>query len=102
MNVAANKQGGEWDFGLLTDVLSELDGQGIDMDLTGFSREELEHLLTDEWGVNPAADPGDYDPDAETFTIKIEGVSTLHKDEVLEAVQAAIASTNYEYEAKAY
>lgn len=45
MNVAANKHGGEFEFGSLTELLSELDAGGFDMPLTGFTDEELEGLL---------------------------------------------------------
>lgn len=54
-NVAANKHGGDWDMSLLSSLLSELDGNGFDMSLTGFDEEELARLL----GADPIADPSD-------------------------------------------
>lgn len=44
-NISANKQGGEFDIPKLNDWLLELDQENYDMDLLGFSPEELENLL---------------------------------------------------------
>lgn len=44
-NLAANKQGGEFDYSILPDVLLELDGANVDWDLTGFELDEIEDLL---------------------------------------------------------
>lgn len=44
--IAANKHGGEWDFGLLPDLINELDALNIDMDLLGFDKDELDKLMT--------------------------------------------------------
>lgn len=44
-NIAANAHGGMWDFPLLTEDLLALDSMNIDMDLTGFSPEELENIF---------------------------------------------------------
>lgn len=44
-NIAANQQGGEFDFPLLAEDLLALDSMNIDMDLTGFSPEELENIF---------------------------------------------------------
>src|SRR5678816_2003029 len=46
LNLALNKHSGEWDFSTLADLLNELDTGGMDMDVTGFSTEELERLMT--------------------------------------------------------
>jgi hypothetical protein len=50
-NVAANNSAGEWDKALLADLLQDLDTGAIDMELTGFTAQELERLLapTDEY-----------------------------------------------------
>jgi len=45
MNIAANKHGGEWNLPKLNDWLLELDQENYDMDLTGFSPEELEDAM---------------------------------------------------------
>ena len=45
-NIAANKQGGEWDFPKLVDLLGELDTGNFDMELTGFDARELEGIMT--------------------------------------------------------
>jgi len=44
-NIAANKHGGEFDLPALSELLLELDTGAIDMDLVGFSPDELEKLL---------------------------------------------------------
>lgn len=46
LNVALNKTGGDWDMAKLSDLLSELDGNGFDATLTGFDEDELKDLLT--------------------------------------------------------
>lgn len=46
--LAANQHGGEWDYPLLIDHLIDLDNNNIDLDLTGFSTEEIENLLAPE------------------------------------------------------
>ncbi len=48
LNIALNKIGGDWDIKGLADVLSELDGNGFDVTLTGFDFNELESLLVDK------------------------------------------------------
>lgn len=47
LNVLLNNPSaqGEWDFALLSNLLSELDGNGFDMALTGFDGDELEKML---------------------------------------------------------
>ncbi len=45
LNLALNKHSGEWDFASLADMLQELDTGDIDMELTGFSADELEKLI---------------------------------------------------------
>jgi hypothetical protein len=44
--VAANKHGGDWDLPGLSEILMELDSEGFDLPLTGFSAKELEKMLT--------------------------------------------------------
>jgi len=44
-NIAANKHGGEFDDDILKEWLLDLDTQNIDMDLTGFDKDELAELM---------------------------------------------------------
>ncbi len=44
LNLALNKISGDWDMPKLTSLISELAGEGLDMDLTGFSELEVEAL----------------------------------------------------------
>lgn len=62
LNLALNKIHGEWDLGLLKDVLEDLDTGSIDLELTGFTEAEVEALLT---SVPPEqeANEGLCDPD---------------------------------------
>lgn len=46
LNLALNKQGGEWDFVGLADLLSELDSGDFDMEVAGFDTAALEQLAT--------------------------------------------------------
>lgn len=45
LNIALNKISGEWDTGKLTDLLKELDGDGLSA-LTGFDMKELDDLFS--------------------------------------------------------
>lgn len=52
LNIALNKISGEWDTALLTDLLKELDQNGV-VSLTGFETEELDELFAGtEYNVN--------------------------------------------------
>jgi DNA modification methylase len=51
--VAANQHGGEFDLPGLTEWIKELDESGIDMDLLGFSEDELKDLLVDTTVCDP-------------------------------------------------
>jgi hypothetical protein len=44
-NIAANKHGGEWNYSALNEWLLDLDQNNFDMDLVGFSHEELIKML---------------------------------------------------------
>lgn len=44
--IAANRNAGEWDQGLLSDWMRELDDFGMDMELTMFDTDEIEDFLT--------------------------------------------------------
>lgn len=44
-NLAANKHGGEFDLPMLNEFLLELDAENYDLDLTGFTAEEIENLM---------------------------------------------------------
>lgn len=46
LNLALNKHAGEWDFATLADLVQELDAGDLDMEVTGFSAEDLEELAT--------------------------------------------------------
>jgi DNA modification methylase len=63
LNVLLNNPSaqGEWDFGLLSGLLSDLDANGFDATLTGFSDSELDALLS--WTPEPelAGEEGDVD-----------------------------------------
>lgn len=59
-NVAANKHGGEWDIGVLAELLASFDSSG-DAALIGFDSDELQRILS--W--NFASEAGPTDPRAE-------------------------------------
>lgn len=56
-NVAANQHGGEWDYPKLKDIVVDLDDGEFDMDLLGFSEEELHTMM----GVVPKGKPASED-----------------------------------------
>ncbi|MEO6390816.1 MAG: hypothetical protein ABIP75_03130 [Pyrinomonadaceae bacterium] len=74
---------------------------GFDSEVLGFESAEWEQLLAGTWNSKPAIDPdtiGDYDPNAETFVIKIVGVKAVDRDRVLQLVTKALKGTEYEAE----
>jgi ParB-like chromosome segregation protein Spo0J len=46
LNLALNKNSGEWDFPKLKDILEELDTGDLDIEVTGFDVDEIENLMT--------------------------------------------------------
>lgn len=50
LNIALNKITGEWDNGKLEELLAELKEADIDMDMTGFSFDEVDNILKDITG----------------------------------------------------
>lgn len=47
-NIAANKQGGQWDYPRLVEMIIELDTQNVPLELTGMDHKELEEMVTYE------------------------------------------------------
>jgi ParB-like chromosome segregation protein Spo0J len=64
LNIALNNLAGEWDMPLLKDLIIELETYDFDIELTGFSKAEIEKLL----GRDVIED--DFDADAEADKIK--------------------------------
>jgi hypothetical protein len=52
-NIAANKHSGEWDYRVYAEVMLELDQVNYDLELTGNTGTEVEHLLTYISGEDP-------------------------------------------------
>jgi len=71
LTIALNKISGEWDIPKLRDLLEELDAGEIDIELTGFSQDEFEELMTSVLldGMDDVRDDG-FDPDAAVSDIK--------------------------------
>lgn len=66
LNLALNKISGDWDYGKLETVLTDLSGTGLDLDLTGFDNIELESLLDSDADFDDLfADDDDDDVDDE-------------------------------------
>jgi 16S rRNA G966 N2-methylase RsmD len=62
LNLALNKISGEWDLDALRDILGDLSGEGFDLDLTGFSADEVADLLAgDEVNGDDERELGDPD-----------------------------------------
>lgn len=90
-NIAANKHGGEFDFPMLADLLQELDTGELDMDLTGFTSEELEQLMT--WvpeSLDWSESIGDL-PDGDKSPFR-QITFTLH-DEQFDILQEALSAS---------
>lgn len=102
--IASNKLGerAAWDDEVLAEVIKQIqnDAPEFDSGLLGFSSVELDKLLGDAgaWAEDGATDVeaiGDYDPDKETFVIKIEKITAKDKDSILGLVNAALSGTGY-------
>ncbi len=84
LNINLNKIAGEWDFPALKDLLEELDGE-IDLDLTGFTADDIDILM----GSVDAEDYSEFDEmndglaGAEDCTIGIV-VPARHEESVRE------------------
>lgn len=66
--IAMNKVGGQWDYGLLADIMEELRNSEIDTTATGFSSNEIAELLgelQEEAGDIPEVDGVDKKEDTE-------------------------------------
>lgn len=61
LNLALNKISGEWDNSKLSEVISDLDESGLDLELTGFDELELEVLSDDFGDLFDSDDYEDYD-----------------------------------------
>lgn len=101
-----------WDWDLLPDLLSayESDDSLISITELGFSLNEFEDLKTYgktevENDIPSGIDPneiGDYDPDQETYLIKIEKVAAADRDDVLQSIQDALKQGGFDYVANCY
>ncbi|MCR4399115.1 MAG: DNA modification methylase [Firmicutes bacterium] len=61
LNLALNKIQGDWDYPKLKDLLLELDTGALDMEVTGFSEDEIEDLMT-RYHVEDNGEPEKFDP----------------------------------------
>lgn len=52
LNLALNKISGDWDLPMLKDLLESIDTGAFDVEITGFSEREVEHLMT-QYYVDP-------------------------------------------------
>lgn len=68
LNIALNKIEGDWDTQLLKDLLEELDTGENDIELTGYTEEEIESLMT-QFHV-PDFEPGSEDEQGELDEFK--------------------------------
>ena len=63
LNIALNKIQGDWEETKLEALLAELHAEGVDLELTGFSEEELENLLTElktDVEIHEEEEPNEY------------------------------------------
>jgi hypothetical protein len=86
--VAANKHGGEFEFDSLHKLLVELDTQNFDLDLTGFTSEELSAIMPPDL---EHIDLSENKPDTQTIDITCPRCglefSTNQKDDALESLE---------------
>lgn len=98
--IADNRTGelSAWDDDMLRSLLTELPN----VELVGFSSQELD-AMTQEWVVPPAKqEEKDYSEDDETFVIKVQGVSRSDRDGVLAAMRDALVAGGFDYSCDAF
>jgi hypothetical protein len=78
-NIAANQHGGEFDLEILKPQLIELDTGAVDMDLTGFSRIDLELMMT---AIKQGPGEGEAGPGGEVKTCPNCGYELNKKETV--------------------
>jgi DNA modification methylase len=61
LNLALNKISGEWDLDLLRGILGDLNDGGFNLELTGFSADEIDDLLAGGIEDDAEREPGDPD-----------------------------------------
>lgn len=71
--LGANKLGGEWDIPLIEEVFLDIERDNLDIDLTGFSTDEIHSLLADGTDTPPPVNH----TDTHSFTFSIR----CHSDE---------------------
>lgn len=94
-NIAANKGAGEWDYGLLTEYLNELDHANVDLNLTMFDQVEIERLLGGWGSDSELIDKIEEDDSAAPGIIKIS-CNPDDKDEVLIFIKSKLLETSFE------
>jgi hypothetical protein len=82
-NISANQQGGEFDYIKLKELYIQLDNGSVDMELTGFSPEDMERIIThtsDEYDDNFSLPSGDKDGGQQmTFKVSDEQAGDIKK-----------------------
>lgn len=86
LNLALNKIGGEFDRSLLTNILADLLNSSIDIDLTGFTSEEVDGMLKDLKPIEPdfgdLTIPGESTTEKEKLTVTIKCTDKLELETV--------------------
>lgn len=95
--IAANKHGGDWDLPGLSELLMELDSEGYDLPLTGFTAKELEQMLTK---LTPDTDEvsADMNLDGEVLPAHIRMVQLFLTVETLPAFMEHVRLLGEKYE----
>lgn len=96
LNIALNKISGDWDTSKLSDLLAELQGIDIDMELTGFDLDEIEAQLCDIEFVDSTGDrmsDSNYgDVRSDKIPMNIMGIGGMIDRDILERVKNKLIS----------
>ena len=101
----------EWDEGVLLSTLQELRDGGIEIDEVGFDQPDFDALVatmsgvpdppwTDRGATTPD-DIGDYNPDFDTFEIRISEVTKEQKDEAMRRIAQALQGSGLDITVRA-
>lgn len=73
-----------------------------DLDLDQYKKEFLDNISLGEIDPKDPDSIGQYDPDKDTYSVRINDVKTEDKEDLLEALNKWLESSGYQYSAGAY
>lgn len=92
---------GHWDYDKLQEVVAMVRQSQVDEGLMGFDHEHIDTML-EGWEHRDGGTGGGYDPEQETWHLRIEGVSNADKDPLIDALAQVMKDNGWQYDINAY